>query len=85
MENKLIIFISVITGLILNILLGFIPNSMGSLIGSQKWGYLFYWLSQAIYPGAPIEVLWLNLIINCIFWIFTFFLIIKLIDFLIIR
>ena len=82
MKTSLIILISVISGIIFNIILGFIPYPSGGLIGSQKWGYPIYWLSQVIYPGAPIEISWLNFTFDCIIWIISFFSTIKLIIFL---
>lgn len=83
MKNKLILIISILSGIILTILLGFVPYPTGDLIGTQKWGYPIYWLSQAIYPGAPIEISWLTLFFDCFVWILSFFIVIKSIDFLI--
>ncbi|MFW9771224.1 MAG: hypothetical protein ACFFFB_01325 [Candidatus Heimdallarchaeota archaeon] len=83
MENKITILISVLSGIILNVVLGFIPNPIGSLLGSQQWGYPIYWLSQVIYPGAPIEISWLTFLFDVIVWTLSFFLILKLTDFLI--
>ena len=83
MKTKLFITISLVSGIVLIILLGVIPFPAGDLIGNQKWGYPIYWLSQAIYPGAPIEILWLIFLFDCIVWIFSIYLIIKMIDFLI--
>lgn len=80
MKNKLIIAISLVSGIILSLILGFIPYPTGNIIGSRKWGYPIYWLGQAIYPNAPIEILWLNLILNCLIWLILFFLLIKLVD-----
>ncbi|MFX0032825.1 MAG: hypothetical protein ACFE8E_05525 [Candidatus Hodarchaeota archaeon] len=83
MKNKLFITISIVSGIALTIILGFIPFPTGDLIGTQKWGYPIYWLNQAIYPGAPIEILWLIFLFDCIVWIFSIYLVIKIIDFLI--
>ncbi|MFX1586764.1 MAG: hypothetical protein ACFFC1_01310 [Promethearchaeota archaeon] len=83
MKNYLILIISIISGTLLTIILGFIPYPARELIGTQKWGYPIYWLSQAIYPGAPIEISWLSLFFDCIVWILSFYIILKLIDFLI--
>ncbi len=85
MKNKLILIISILSGIILTIILGFVPYPTGELIGIQKWGYPIYWLSQAVYPSAPIEVSWLNLFFDCAIWIICFFLLIKLINSLITR
>ena len=85
MKNKLILIFSIIGGIVLTVILGFIPYPTGGLIGTQKWGYPIYWLSQVIYPNAPFEVSWLNLFFDCAIWIICFFLLIKLISFLITR
>ena len=85
MKNKLILIVSIISGIILTVILGFVPYPTGDLIGTQKWGYPIYWLSQAVYPSAPFEVSWLNLFFDCTIWIICFFLLIKLIKFLIVR
>ncbi len=85
MKNKLILIISITSGIILTIILGFVPYQTGDLLGTQKWGYPIYWLSQAVYPSAPLEVSRLNLFFDCAIWIICFFLLIKLINFLIIR
>lgn len=83
MKNKLILIFSIICGIVLTVILGFAPYPTGDLIGTQKWGYPIYWLSQAVYPSAPFEVSWLNLFFDCAIWIICFFLLIKVISFLI--
>jgi len=85
MKNKLNLIISIISGIVLTIILGFVSYPPGDLIGTQKWGYPIYWLSQVVYPSAPVEVFWLNLFFDCAIWIICFFLLIKLINFLITR
>ena len=82
MKNKLILIFSIIFGISLTIILGFVPYPTGDLLGTQKWGYPIYWLSQAVYPSAPLEISWLSLFFDCAIWIVCFFLLIKLISFL---
>jgi len=81
LRNSLIIAFS--CGLICTLVLGLVPYPIGSLIGSQKWGLPFYWLSRAVYPGATITINGFSLILDFFIWALVFFLLIKLIDFLV--
>lgn len=85
MKAKLIIklLLSFIGGIIITLITGLFPYPTGEVIGSNKWGYPFYWLSQIIYPGAEKIINWANLLINTLIWSFMMFLIINLLDYLI--
>ncbi len=57
---------SILTGIILTLITGFFPNIF--LIGITYWGYLLPWMSQIDYPGAPLEIIWINLLVDIIIW-----------------
>jgi len=71
----ILIFVSFIGGLFITIITGFFPYPMNGLIGSERWGFPFYWTSQSVVPGAEKEIIWSNFIINTLIWSFLVFLI----------
>ena len=87
MNVKLIaIFLgSFIVGLIITIITGFFTHPMNGLIGSERWGFPLYWITQAIVPGAEKVINWSNFIINTFFWGALVFLINYTIVFLIFK
>ncbi|MFX0136480.1 MAG: hypothetical protein ACFFDN_22765 [Candidatus Hodarchaeota archaeon] len=79
------LFLSIIGGIIIALITGFFPNPMPFLIGSDTWGFPFYWVSQVIYPGAEKTVNWSNLILDILIWSLIMFLTISLIEYLIVK
>ena len=57
---------SILTGIILTLITGFFPNVF--LIGITYWGYLLPWMSRIDYLGAPLEIIWINLLADIIIW-----------------
>jgi len=57
---------SLLTGIIITLITGFFPNVF--IIGTQHWGYLLPWMSQIVYPGAPLEIMWINFIVDIVIW-----------------
>ncbi|MFX1371792.1 MAG: hypothetical protein ACFFCE_08020 [Promethearchaeota archaeon] len=74
----LIILFSFILGIIITLLTGFISNTTTNLLGANKWGFPFYWMSQPVYPGADRIIIWSNLLIDILIWSFLLFMIICL-------
>ncbi|MFX1569600.1 MAG: hypothetical protein ACFFCV_14665 [Promethearchaeota archaeon] len=64
----LILLISIIEGLIITYITGFFIYPMNGLIGSERWGFPFYWITQAVVPGAEKVINWSNFAINTMFW-----------------
>jgi hypothetical protein len=87
MKNKLILIliISFIEGLVITYITGFFIFPMNGLIGSEKWGFPFYWITQAIVPGAEKVIDWSNFILNTLFWGSLIFILNYLITYLILR
>ena len=87
MKSKLIIIllISFIEGLVITYITGFFVYPINGLIGSERWGFPFYWITQAIYPGAEKVINWTNFIINIMFWGSIIFILNYLIIYLILR
>ncbi len=87
MKNRLILilFISFIEGLLITFITGFFIYPMNGLIGSERWGFPFFWITQAIVPGAVKVINWSNFIINILFWGSIVFLINVTIVFLIFK
>ncbi|MFW9901457.1 MAG: hypothetical protein ACFFDY_09220 [Candidatus Thorarchaeota archaeon] len=75
MKNRiiLILFISIIEGLVITYITGFFIYPMNGLIGCARWGFPFYWITQVIVPGAEKVINWTNFIINTMFWGFIVF------------
>ncbi|MFX1303138.1 MAG: hypothetical protein ACFE9X_07255 [Promethearchaeota archaeon] len=84
MKTKLIIklLFSIIGGLIITIITGLFPYPIGEVMGIERWGFPFYWLSRLVYPGAEKTINWSNLLINILAWSFIMFLIINLVDYI---
>ncbi|MFX0104859.1 MAG: hypothetical protein ACFE75_05170 [Candidatus Hodarchaeota archaeon] len=87
MKIKIIIklFVSIIGGIIITVITGFFPTPTHFFIGSNIWGFPFYWMSQIIYPGAEKTVIWSNLILDILIWSLIMFLVINLLEYLIIK
>ena len=64
----LILFVSIIGGLIITYITGFFVYPMNGLLGSERWGFPFYWITQIIVPGAEKIINWSNFIINTLIW-----------------
>ena len=73
---------SLIGGIIVTGITGLLPNPTEEIIGAEKWGFPFYWLSQAIYPGAEKIINWSNFLIDILIWSAIIILIVSLIDYL---
>ena len=52
------------------------------IIGVEKWGFPFYWLSKIIYPGADKKINWSNFLIDILIWIMVVYVIVSLLDYL---
>jgi hypothetical protein len=57
---------SIITGIVITLITGLFPNVF--LLGVNYWGYFLPWLRRIVYPGSPLEVLWIYLIVDVIIW-----------------
>ncbi len=81
----LILIISFIEGLVITYITGFFVYPMNGLIGSERWGFPLYWITQAIVPGAEKVINWSNFILNTMFWGSLVFIVNYLITYLILR
>jgi len=57
---------SLLTGIIITLITALFPNVF--LMGISHWGYLLPWLRRVVYPGAPLEILWVYFISDIIIW-----------------
>ncbi len=78
----LIGLLSLIGGIIFTLITGLLPYPTEEIIGAEKWGFPFYWLSQVIYPGAKKIINWSNFLIDILIWSVIIILIVSLIDYL---
>jgi len=39
------------------------------MLGVSYWGQPLPWVKQVVYPGAPLEVVWPNLLADVAFWV----------------
>jgi len=76
------LFLSFIGGIIVTGITGLYPYPTEGIIGAEKWGFPFYWLSQVIYPGAEKIINWSNFLIDILIWSPIIILIVSLIDYL---
>ena len=75
MKLRYFLILSIAIGIVIALITGLFPHPTEGLIGTRKWGYPFYWLSQVVYPGAKIHTNWSNLIIDILIWVISTFLI----------
>lgn len=73
---------SLIGGITFTLITGLYPYPTDGIIGVEKWGFPFYWLSQVIYPGAEKIINWSNFLIDILIWSAIIILIVSLIDYL---
>jgi len=57
---------SIITGIVITLITGLFPNVF--LLGVNYWGYFLPWLRRIVYPGSPLEVLWIYVLVDVIIW-----------------
>lgn len=84
MNNKMIAFV-VLLGILVTLATGLLGNSyiVGafpevSIVSSPVLGVAYSgmplpWMMQVIYPNAPLEIIYSNLIVDLIFWIAVVF------------
>lgn len=87
MNVKLILrlFLSSIGGIIVTGITGLYSYPTDGIVGVEKWGFPFYWLSKIIYHGADKIINWSNFIINTLIWSSLVFLIIYISEYLVNR
>jgi len=78
MKSNVLMLVSIILGVIIGLITGFIPYPTLSLIGTLKWGYPFYWLSKALSPSATIKIEWTSLVLDILIWVLISFLLTNL-------
>jgi hypothetical protein len=64
-EYKLTIY-SILTGILITLITALFPNVF--LLGVSYWGYFLPWIKKIVYPGAPIEIMWINFFANIVIW-----------------
>jgi hypothetical protein len=57
---------SILAGILITLITGLFPNVF--LLGVSYWGYFLPWLSKVVYPGATLNVIWINLFVNIVIW-----------------
>jgi len=57
---------SILTGILITLITGLFQNVF--LSGVSYWGYFLPWLSKAVYPGATLNVKWVNLFADIVIW-----------------
>ena len=76
MRKKIVkvFIISIILGIVITMITGLFLNQ-GQYLGSSRWGYPVYWLSQMVVGpeySPPLNVVWLNLLIDITIWSILF-------------
>jgi len=63
------LFVSILVGLTVTLISGAFPNPLGyMLLGVALRGFPFAWMSQVIYPNAPIKIEYDGFLFDAIFW-----------------
>jgi large-conductance mechanosensitive channel len=68
MNMKLVVLVSVVAGLAVTLITGLVDVTPMRLLGATWHGWPLAWFHVIVYPGSPISVNWLNLIIDIILW-----------------
>ena len=61
------IFFSTILGTVITLVSSMITGTGGG-IGARTAGYPFPWMTQPVYPGAPITINYIGLVLDIIIW-----------------
>jgi disulfide bond formation protein DsbB len=71
------ITVSLMLGIIIAFLTGFLINPLNNMTGGYFMGFPLTWLSRGVWPSgnAPLVIDWLNLFINIIIWVLIVFVI----------
>ena len=69
MNMKMMILVSVVTGLVITMVTGLVDVTPMHLVGATWHGWPLAWLYVIVYPGSPISVNWVNLIGDIIVWL----------------
>jgi len=56
MKTSRILLLALAFGALLTLLSGLVSNTPAGLLGAVHYGYPLPWLHQVVYPGAPMEV-----------------------------
>jgi len=59
---------SILSGVLITVITGFIPNVFPLMLGSDRWGYLLPWLRRIVYPGAPLEIVLTSFVADVLIW-----------------
>jgi len=68
MKPPRVVLLTVIIGVAITVLSGLVSNTPAGLVGAVHYGYPLPWLHQVVYPGAPIEVDPVILMVDIAVW-----------------
>lgn len=83
MKLRYLLISSFAIGITITLITGLFSHPTEGIIGVNKWGYSFYWLSQVVYPGAKINTNWSNLIIDVLILTISTLFILKVLEIII--
>jgi len=67
------LLISILFGLIITLISGIFPSPLSYvLLGVALRGFPFAWISQVIYPGAPVKIEYDGFMLDVISWALLF-------------
>ena len=68
------LLISILVSLTVTLISGAFPSPLGyMLLGVALRGFPFAWMSQVIYPNAPIKIEYEGFLLDAIFWASIFY------------
>jgi len=68
------LLISILVGSIITLISGIFANPLSYvLLGVVLRGLPFAWISQVIYPGAPVKIEYDGLALDVVFWALVFY------------
>jgi len=68
------LLISILVGLMVALISGLVPSPLSyMLLGVALHGFPFAWMSQVIYPNAPIKIEYDGFLLDVFFWASVFY------------
>jgi len=68
MKTSRILLLALGLGVLVTALTGLVNNTPAGLLGAVHYGYPLPWLYQVVYPGAPMQVDPMILVMDIVMW-----------------
>lgn len=79
--RKIFIIVGVLIGIVITLATWFIETpGLGPPVGATNYGAPLLWRSVIVYPDSPMLINYLNLVLDLVFWIAVFVIVVLVVD-----